>query len=85
MEKWYIRSSDKADCQSDIREAAIRPHSAGKIQGKNFLQCPIIYDILRMLQKNTYVRFSEGANPGKPGGLREETIRKNKTKWRKET
>ena len=64
MEKWYIRSSDKADCQSDIREAAIRPHSAGKIQGKNFLQCPIIYDILRMLQKNTYADFSDGAKTG---------------------
>ena len=78
MEKWYIRSSDKADCQSDIREAAIRPHSAGKIQGKNFLQCPIIYDILRMLQKNTYADFSDGAESGMPDGLRERNMRKIK-------
>lgn len=67
MEKWYIRSSDKADCQSDIREAAIRPHSAEKIQGKNFLQCPIIYDILQMLQKNTYADFPDGAEAGNTG------------------
>ena len=52
---------------------------------KNSLQTRFFCDILRMLQKNTYVHFSEGANPGDPGGLREQTIRKNKTKWRKET
>ena len=69
MEKWYIRSSDKADCQSDIREAAIRPHSAEKIQGKNFLQCPIIYVILRMLQKNTHaVTFGGAGKSAVPEG-----------------
>ena len=42
------------------------------------LHARIFCDILRMLQKNTYADFSDGANPEVPDGLRKENIRKIK-------
>ena len=45
---------------------------------KNSLQSHIFCDILRMLQKNTYADFPDGAKTGSPDGLREENMRKIK-------
>src|SRR5699024_7921939 len=45
-----------------------QPYARGCV--KNSLQTRFFCDILRMSQKTTYAHFSEGANPGDPGGLR---------------
>src|SRR5699024_8495389 len=45
---------------------------------KYSLQSAFFCDILRMLQKNTYAVFSDGAASGKPDGLREQTYGRSK-------